>query len=52
MFVGNVSRGTSEVALLTLFNSVDGVYEDREPNVVAAVNFAYSNGEFSGVHHC
>ena len=34
--------------LLTLFNSVDGVYGEREPNVVAAVNFAYNGGEFSG----
>ena len=48
VFVGNVARGVSEMELLTLFNSVDGVYGNQQSNIVAAVNFAYREGKFNG----
>ena len=48
VYVGNISRDASEMEVLELFNSVDGVYGNREPNIVMAVNFVYDNGNFLG----
>ena len=40
-YVGNIHRDASELELLELFNSVSGVYGNREPNIAVAVNFVY-----------
>ena len=46
--VGNISWGTTELEVLELFNSVDGVFRRRESNIVIAVNFVYWEGNFRG----
>ena len=48
VYVGNIHRDASELEILELFNSVDGVYGNREPNIVVAVNFVYHDGNFRG----
>ena len=48
VFIGNVARSVSEMELLILFNGIDGTYGNQQPNVVAAVNFAYRDGKFNG----
>ena len=48
VYVGNIHRDASELEVLELFNSVDGVYGNREPNIVVAVNFVYDDGNFRG----
>ena len=46
--VGNLPCEATEEEIVELFNSVDGVYENRQPNIVIAANFAYDNGNFQG----
>ena len=51
VYVGNIHRDASELEILELFNSVGGVYGNREPNIVVAVNFVYQDGSFRGQAH-
>ena len=48
VYVGNISRGATEQEVLELFNSVNGAYGNRQPNIVVAVNFVYDHGKFVG----
>ena len=48
VFVGNISRECSELEVLELFNSADGVFENRERNIIVACNFAYREGNLQG----
>ena len=48
VYVGNIHRDASELEVLELFNSAGGVYGNREPNIVVAVNFVYYDGNFRG----
>ena len=50
VFAGNIPFAATEEEILELFNSVDGAYERRQPNVVVAVNFIYDreSGRFQG----
>ena len=48
VYVGNIHRDVSELEILELFNSVGGIYGNREPNIVVAVNFVYHDGNFGG----
>ena len=41
LYVANLDYNLGETEMLELFNSIDGVYSSRQPNVLVAVNFAY-----------
>ena len=46
--VENIPCDATEEEILELFNSVGGVFGNREPNIVVGVNFVYANGNFQG----
>ena len=50
VFVGNISHGAPGEAILSLFNGIDGTFNNRESNVVAAVSFVYNreSRQFAG----
>ena len=48
VYVGNIHRDASELEVLESVDSVGGIYGNREPNIVVAVNFVYCDGNFRG----